>query len=162
MSIKNKFIYKRKKAFTLTEIVVVIAIVGIMTGVMLVSLSGTRTDKALETAGQEVAAAVREAQNYALTGRGAGPGCNTYTFSYGGSSYDISNGSGCEVNISYELKNGVVFSGTSGSFYFLVPHGIIDIASTETITLGKNSKKVNVCVYPSGRVEATAIGGTCP
>jgi len=131
----------------------------------LVSYTGSRTDKSLEIAAREVAATVREAQNYALTGRDAGESggvnCNDYIFTYtiGSAVYTIKNN--CNINISYTLKNGVVFD-NEGSFSFSAPHGIVSIVSTETITLSKNSKKITVCVYSSGKIMETSIGESCP
>ena len=51
------------------ELMVVIAIIMIMTVVMLVVSVRDREKKKFEAAGREVAAAVREAQNNALTGK---------------------------------------------------------------------------------------------
>ena len=155
-----------KKAVTLIELIITIAIIGIMTGVLLVSFGSSRTDKALETAARETAATIREAQNYALTGKGAGAGCNIYTFSYGNgddkNEYGIDNGGGCSINASYSLGNGVVFQ-NSGSFNFSAPLGISNLAAVEGITLTKSGKTIKVCVYPSGKVVETEIGaGNCP
>ena len=157
-----------KKAVTLIELIITIAIIGIMTGVLLVSFGSSRTDKALETAARETAATIREAQNYALTGKGAGAGCNTYTFSYGNgddkNEYGIDNGGGCSINASYSLENGVVFQ-NSGSFNFSAPHGTCSVAldAPENIILTKNSKTIIVCVYSSGKVVETEIGAeNCP
>lgn len=58
-----------RNAFSLMELMIVIAIIGIMTGIGLVSLNSSKTTRALENASREVAAAIREAQNNALTGR---------------------------------------------------------------------------------------------
>ena len=157
-----------KKAVTLIELIITIAIIGIMTGVLLVSFGSSRTDKALETAARETAATIREAQNYALTGKGAGAGCNIYTFSYGNgddkNEYGIDNGGGCSINASYSLENGVVFQ-NSGSFNFSAPHGAIGGlgVSPRIITLNKGGKNINVCVYSSGKVVETEIGAeNCP
>ena len=158
-----------KKAVTLIELIITVAIIGIMTGVLLVSTSGSRTDKALEAAARKVAATIREAQNYALTGKDAGAGCNTYTFSYGNGAnndeYGIDNGGGCSININYSLDNGVDFNGVSGSFNFSVPHGTCSVAldAPENIALFKSGKTIRVCVYSSGKVIETDIGAAgCP
>jgi len=158
-----------KKAVTFIELVIVIAIIGIMAGVLLVSLVNGRADKALEVAAREVAATIREAQNYALSGKGAGTGCNTYTFSYNdgadNNEYSVSNGGACSINNNYKLKNGVIFSG-AGSFSFSVPHGIIAgvvLDNPEDIELTKSSKVIHVCVYSSGKIIETEIGAAgCP
>jgi prepilin-type N-terminal cleavage/methylation domain-containing protein len=58
-----------KRGFSLLEMVVVVAIIVIMTMVMFVISFKDRSSKELEAVGREVSAAVREAQNNALTGR---------------------------------------------------------------------------------------------
>lgn len=168
MNIKKKFIHKEvagvsPRGFTFVEVIMVVAIISIMTGVALVSMNSARTNKALETAGQEVAATIREAQNYALTGKGAGAGCNDYTFTYAaGDSYGISNGAACSINVNYTLKNGVTFP-SGDLFSFSAPHGAVDFTGLKTIILAKNGKQIRVCVYSSGRVEETVIGAaSCP
>ena len=155
-----------KKAVTLIELIITVAIIGIMTGVLLVSTSGSRTDKALEAAAREVAATIREAQNYALTGKDAGAGCNSYVFAYTDATDSYSVNNSCNINNSYTLKNGIVFnSGVSGSFNFSAPYGAIGGlgVSPRIITLNKGGKNINVCVYSSGKVIETDIGAAgCP
>ena len=156
-----------KKAVTFIELVIIVAIIGIMTSVLLVSTSGSRTDKALEAAAREVTATIREAQNYALTGKGAGAGCNTYVFTYGAGAYSVSNGVACSVNSSYALKNGVTFQNPGLlSFSFAVPHGAISgivFGTPRDIILDKSSKVIHVCVYSSGKIIETDIGAAgCP
>ncbi|MCD6149636.1 prepilin-type N-terminal cleavage/methylation domain-containing protein [bacterium] len=155
-----------KKAVTFIELVIVVAIVGIMTSVLLVSTSGSRTDKALEAAAREVAAMIREAQNYALTGKDAGAGCNSYVFAYTDATNSYSVNNGCNINNSYTLKNGIVFnSGVSGSFNFSAPYGACSVVlgAPENIALSKSGKTIRVCVYSSGKVIETDIGAAgCP
>lgn len=62
------------KAFTLTELMVVAAIISIMVVVTIVSLGGSKDNKALEMAAREVGATIREAQNNTLTGKQPVPG----------------------------------------------------------------------------------------
>ncbi len=152
----------QKKAFTFIELVIIMAMIGIMSAVLLVSYGEKRADKELEAAAREVAATIREAQNYALTGKDAAGG-STYTFSYGvvNDEYGISNGN--NINNNYELKDGVVFSG-SGGFNFTAPHGTCSVilGTPEDIELNKGGKEIHVCVYSSGKVIETDIGGSCP
>ncbi len=72
----QKFIFKNKYAmpsgrqgFTLLELMVIISIIGIMTSAGLVSLSSSKKHFALKTAQNEVAAAIKLAQSYALQGK---------------------------------------------------------------------------------------------
>lgn len=58
-----------KRGFTLLELMVVIGIIGIMTGVGLVSLVPAKKHYALKSAQDEVTAAIKLAQSYALQGK---------------------------------------------------------------------------------------------
>lgn len=60
---------RRRKGTTLIELMVVVAIIGIMTAVVFVSLSRSRTHNEVAQAMRAFASDVREAQNAALTGR---------------------------------------------------------------------------------------------
>lgn len=60
---------RHSKAFSLVELVTVIAIVSIMLGVAVVSLLPARTSAKLDAAGREVAANIKLAQSYALQGK---------------------------------------------------------------------------------------------
>jgi Tfp pilus assembly protein FimT len=66
-----KKIYKEKKlnGFSLIELMVILAIIVIMTGVSIVSLSPSRRYQALKAAQDEVTASIKLAQSYALQGR---------------------------------------------------------------------------------------------
>lgn len=69
---RKKIIVKKHKVsagVTFVELMVVIAIIGIMTAVTVVSLQSSRDKKAVEVAGKQVVASIREAQNNALTGK---------------------------------------------------------------------------------------------
>ena len=64
IKIKKKF-----SGFTLMELMVVIAIVGIMTGIGTVSFSSARRATALNSAQDEIISAIKLAQSYALQGK---------------------------------------------------------------------------------------------
>ncbi len=120
------------------EVMVVVAMIGIVTAVGLVSINNSKITKALEGASHEVAAALREAQNNALTGRQTSDeylSCGHGFYIFGSSEYKIydnrySKSSGYKncpeaeaglplpmkfvsgtshISANYSLKNGVVF-----------------------------------------------------
>lgn len=157
----------RTPGFTLIEVVIVIAIIGITSALVLVTLSGQRQARNLERAAREVMATLREAQNYALSGRaGAINENNTY---YGvninaGVSYSVVSSSGTIG--SYTLKNGATF--TSASLVrFLLPRGDVYIGGTalsgsHRISLTNAGLNRHLCVYSTGRILDNGTSGTCP
>ena len=62
------------KAFTLVELIIVIAVIGIMTSVGMVSFQTSRNTHKVEAAANEVAATIKLAQSYALQGKAADDG----------------------------------------------------------------------------------------
>ncbi len=66
---KTKKIYQTKKGFSFLEMIIIVAIITIMTLTMFVVSFKDRDKKKLEAVGREVAAAIRETQNNALTGK---------------------------------------------------------------------------------------------
>ncbi len=159
------------RAFTLIEVVVVMAIISIMTGVVIVSFGSGRVQRELETNAREFASIVREAQNYALTGRQAIAGTTPCSFgiSWSGANYNISyiyrigTGACTQTSLvnSYVLKNGVAF-GNSGSFNFSLPHASLSFASgSSPAVLTKQSISHIVCTYAEGRI-VDRPGSVCP
>jgi prepilin-type N-terminal cleavage/methylation domain-containing protein len=70
--IKKLKITANYKAFSLMELLIVIAIIGIMTAVGFVSLTSNKTKTNLETAQREVASTIKLVQSYALQGKKQG------------------------------------------------------------------------------------------
>ncbi len=58
-----------KKGFTFIEVIIIFTIVFIMTAILLGTSYKGRSKKEIESVAREVAATIREAQNYALTGK---------------------------------------------------------------------------------------------
>jgi len=146
-----------KKGFSFIELLTVITIIAIMTiATSIFMSSGLR---AVETAAREVSSVVREAQNYALTGKntGAEDGCTMYIFSWEelSTNYKIDGlGAGCKIH-DYSLKNGAEFT-NGGSFIFEVPFSFVegdfsDDGSAE-INLRKGRDCFHVKVFSSGIV----------
>lgn len=147
---------KRKlKGFTLLELIVVVAIITIMTIVMLVTMFEDRENRELTAAARGVTAAIRSAQNNALSGLshdGELPCLAVMNFDSSKTKYtvrkwktDVSSGNcvfGSDV-ASYTLDYGVERlknNGDIGRVQFDVPHGNIkvNLITTPTSTSGAN------------------------
>lgn len=148
---------KKEKGFTLTELTITIALVGIVSAVTLVSFQSGKKNTDIEIAAKEVVAAIRSVQNDALSGKKAVTGCN-YIFNYSSGSYQIQ---GCNPQDSISLKNGVSFSSES-HFSFMAPYGQIiknddatKLAVNENIklTVTKGADVYTVCIYGSGEIK---------
>lgn len=161
---KNKMV----AGFTLAELLIVIAIIGITTTVVLSDWSSTRTVQFLDNSAREVEAVVREAQNAALTGMQMSATDRPCGFrvTWGGSDYTITYrykdaGGTCNqssILTTHTLTNGVVFNSGS-NFEFTLPYGMV--SANQTIVLTKLNSYRAVCVYTSGRI-LNVVGSTCP
>lgn len=166
----NKNIFDKKKGFTLLELVVVMVIMAIIVMITLIFLGRGKTTKELDVAVNNVYSAIREAQNYALTGQSvvANTGCNIIRFEFddntGKFSIDSVDQSGvrCVLMSEYELKNKVTFVG-SGEIEFSVPSGRAGVTGgVYPIILSKKNENSSVCVYPMGAIITKVSGGSCP
>ncbi|NCQ06665.1 MAG: prepilin-type N-terminal cleavage/methylation domain-containing protein, partial [Candidatus Moranbacteria bacterium] len=64
-------IFQKNTGVTLIELIVVMAILGIMASITTISFGSSRDKRAVETNARQFAAVVRLAQNYALSGKQA-------------------------------------------------------------------------------------------
>ncbi len=69
MKQKEKYLLSAKDGFTLIEVLITAAIIGLMTAAVFVSLQRGKTDKEVNAVAQQIATSIREAQNYALSGK---------------------------------------------------------------------------------------------
>ncbi|MFZ2187608.1 MAG: prepilin-type N-terminal cleavage/methylation domain-containing protein [Candidatus Moraniibacteriota bacterium] len=166
--IQSPTIQKRNlKGLTLVELVIVISIVGILASIVSISLGDQRTKKELEANAREFASVLKEAQNYALTGKQAGSGVtcqfdvvwptvSAYRIEAQAKSGDTCTGASTTI-ADYSLKQGVVFSTTSG-VSFALPWAE---SSSATIQFDKLDIHHTVCLNASGAITDHA-GSGCP
>lgn len=154
----KKKLFEEKKGFTLIELMVVVAIFAIMAGVAFSHIASTRGNVELETAANELVAAIRETQNYALTGKLGDESdvCSGYVFAPGvpaSNSYTISasNPDDCSFSISKEIGGSVVVA-SGGAITFNAPHADKIPPGMTDIVLEKNGSNYHVCVNGAGRI----------
>jgi prepilin-type N-terminal cleavage/methylation domain-containing protein len=175
---------RRSSGFTLVEVIITTAIIGILSSVTIGSMSEVRVRRDLEGNARVIAAALREAQNDAITGKNirgntcSGSACvpcgfrfsasgNSFTLSQSNASMDGTGGacSSFAGGISVPLSNGVTVSNTE--VWFGVPRaepksspGADLNSGSIDFELSKSSMSAHVCVYPLGRVEERPAGST--
>ncbi|NTW45820.1 MAG: type II secretion system protein [Candidatus Moranbacteria bacterium] len=147
---------KRKRTeagFTLIEIMITTALIAIVTTASLASLVPFKARRAVEGGERVVAAALRQAQNDAVTGKNISS-CSSIPC--------VPFQSGA-VN----LPDGVVLS-ASQAVAFRVPQGepinsggVELVSGSVDFSLTKGGVTAHVCVYPLGRVEERPIGSGC-
>lgn len=188
---KNKILFRSRACavlhgFSLIELMTVAGIIGIMTSIVLVSFSSGRTDEALKTSAREVANALREAQNDALSGfrPSSVPSQRIvcwFSLEQAGSTDAVLRvwhshpNNNCASGLSHEevrtlkLQNGATF-GSTVAYGFRLPHGQVVSSSDglpvsggmKTITITVAGKNIGVCLDPaSGAIRETTVGGSC-
>ena len=166
----------KKKAFTLLELLIVVAFIGIMSSVVIVSLSASRIQKQVEGTSREVSAAIREAQNGALTGKKTDDthlpcdykfnyvNSTTYTISYDYHTVANPSCTNTQVLATYTTKNSVIFPSSFNTIIFQAPFSSISGLSSDPMPIVVNKGSVNyvVCVSSSGNIWEKANSTTCP
>jgi len=157
---------KVARGFTLIEVVVVMAIISILTSIVITGITSTnRTQRELEINAREFEGILREAQNYALTGKQANTSGNTCSFKVSWtapSTYQliaVACGTAPTENkiiATYTLKNGVTFS-SSTSVSFDLPWG--KKSGATSLQFSKASRNYSVCISSEGKIETKS---SCP
>ncbi len=161
---------KNQAAFTLIEIMIAMAIVSIVSSVMLVNFNAKRSQNGVEQSAREVASVVRQAQNYALTGKQTPAGGNPCSFdvTWGGvgttnvllvNNWNNSGACTALTILTYRLRDGVTLNGVAGLVSFSVPFSTV--LSAVTIVVSKDGQSYAICVSTSGSV-TTVSGSICP
>jgi len=184
MKVFNKFfkLQSRQAGFSLVELMTVVAIIGIMTSIGLVSLNASKTQKELQMEARKVAASIKLAQNNAIVGRMGPSGKSPCNFEWRNffevndfGSYWIrtwyKNGSGVcgfaefSDDTMLYLQNGVTFKDNSGSdiFYFSVPFSKFSDNSIGTqdnkVTIQKGSQCIDISIADNSNVVEGAVYG---
>ncbi len=170
MLLKNK---KYLRGYTLVEMVVVIAIVGVVSTFLVASFVGSQATWALDASSRELTAILRQAENSAATGRyidaskvpclyGVDKASTNQYVLY----YKYRTGTDCtsvsaRVNImTYTLRGGATFQSFASPIEYSLPRG--DLNGNTVITLADApAASLNVCISQSGMV----VGGitqVCP
>lgn len=169
------------KGFSLVELLVVIFIISLTAGILLVSYGDDRAAKELEASSREFAGALREAQNYALTGKLIGSGtipCG-YQVDWTGSSYRLiyyyrtPSTPSCAAPVTTilsstvytkNLKKGATFMNSS-ALTFILPHGALNPGlpgnTPWPIILTQGNVSHVVCIANNGQL-SDYPGSTCP
>lgn len=158
-----------RRGFSLAEVVIVIAIMVIMTGVLFARQNSNKLQTEAELAARQVAAQLRSLQNDALNGKIVGdvPACGmefsttpddpdkSYKVSY----YDCSgmsiSGSEQDFLIGKKTVNKTVMLGAGKIFRFSSPQARLNIAGSDFIrvsSVGNGDELARVCVYENGNI----------
>lgn len=153
----------KKKGFTIFELTIVLAIMGIGASIMLVSLSPGKLQAKLRAAQNEVASTIKQTQSYALQGKTIGTPTLLTPSKYGFRStsttaYEIFYclDTSCLIKTKLEefsLANSGVSIEAGKEVIFDVPNGNSNLSGFDlVITLTSSGKTKTVTVKPGGSV----------
>lgn len=176
---------RKQQAYTLIEVMVVIAIIGLLSAIILTAMSRDKARMQIESVSREFSARVRAIQNDALTGKYVGNNiacgyivdvdvaAGSYRFSRTLNTTCSTTGlnlclDGKTPMNTVTLQGGVSVSGPTG-VCFTIPFGKaktisgVDIGATQKYTFSKagSSHTRSVCVGTTGDI-TEVTGSTCP
>lgn len=163
--ISKKKLFITKRGVTLPELMVTMAIIGILSAVSITAMTIAKRNAEVEAAAEEVVAVLREAQNYSITGKDASSTCGTYTVYFANnnpSTCRIRNGlvNPCVLDQTHTLKNGVTFS-SIGNTSFTAPFGVISPAVGTRNIVTKGGTSYTICVNAAGLVTKHSGAVSC-
>lgn len=159
---RSAIFVSRYSGFSLGELMIAVAIIGIMSVVSFSALMSNKTGSRLGAAQREVAATIKQAQSYALQGKTLPDGTATPVI-YGvhfidDRTYEIyyCKESDCSDSTrlqSYSLKEGVTATPVSADARFTLPFGTVTLSETPlTITLSFFGDAKTVIVTSGGAI----------
>jgi prepilin-type N-terminal cleavage/methylation domain-containing protein len=160
---------KHIRAFSLVELLVVMAIIGTLSAILLTSLGGSKSLKDIEGASSLVATLLRETQTAALSGKQevADTTPCLYRLNYGGAVVlryyfwkdSAGNCSNSTVVQMITLPSEVIIS-NSGTVDFVPPHA--RLTQDFNLSFSKSGYQGVLCLYSNGRIETRSNTTTCP
>lgn len=161
---------KNKNGFTMIELMIVMAIIGIMSAVIFVNMANVGTNNNLKLAGRQLSSALHLTQSYALTGKQKDPDKYPCAFKFstkeidGGFYYEIQYifrevNEECGDKADFEpfegpIKFNKVASLTENSVTFNVPHATYSAPEPETeFIFSEKGKTYKVTVFSSGVIQ---------
>ena len=141
------------RGFTLLEAVITIAIIGILSGIGIVSLTSSRNQAKLKSAQTEVAATIKLAQSYALQGKNCdGNMPSSYKFHIrNNKDYSIRCNDSIDVE-NYSLSGGVTLAPVGGFISFDVPNANTNIPLGTSINFQSGSAIGTISINSHGGV----------
>jgi prepilin-type N-terminal cleavage/methylation domain-containing protein len=160
---------KFRAGFSLVELLVVMAIIGILSAILLTSLGGSKSLKDIEGASSLVATLLRETQTAALSGKQevADTTPCLYRLNYGGAVVtryyfwkDASGNCSNSTLLQTVTLPSTVTVDNSGTVDFVPPHA--RLTQDFNLFFSKSGYQGVLCLYSNGRIETLSNTTICP